>query len=444
MEIVRMRIALILDDLIYDSIKVEECIIYNPGVGGGTYQFINLFNVLTSSNIHTVYFLHKNKTNFTDIPRILNVTYTDYENLFESLEKLHLDNIILPQRFGYDLLENFSSLGVPITYRCGNYLNSNEIEYLSKKIVKNVVCLNWEHASKYYDTSIYEKIRIIPNFINFGILEANRYSFIKTKDLEKFVITYMGSISPSKGLHLLAKVWHKIVKKIPNAELHIIGSDTLYGQIFGSSAPNNISSYEKRVRSIFDKNPFSAAKVVYHGKLGIDKYKIIKNSNIGIVNPSGLSEVFTNSVVDFSLFDIPVLGRNKFGLVSMIEDGLNGYKFNSLNGLVNKIVFIHNNDLDFNGLNFLMDKFTGRNVVYNWLILFDDSKSQDFLYPTRKISLKMLFHNYFFLRIIFRKIQDIAPFWPSVIEIEFFFKYSYRRLKSLFKFLLITLIFTLY
>lgn len=429
MEIIRMRIALIVDDLMYDSITVEECIYYNPGVGGGTYQFINLFNVLTSSNIHAVYFFHKNKTNFTDIPSILNVIYTDYDNLFESLENLHLDNIILPQRFGYDLLENFSSLGVPITYRCGNYLNSNEIEYLSKKIVKNVVCLNWEHASKYYDTSIYEKIRIIPNFINFGILETNRYTFSKTKDLEKFVITYIGSITPSKGLHLLAKVWHKIVENIPNAELNIIGSTALYGQKQETLNSNYMTSYETKVKKIFNKSPLSAVRVVYHGKLGIDKYNIIQSSDVGIVNPSGMSEVFTNSVVDFSLFDIPVLGRNRYGLVSMIEDGVNGFKFNNLRSLVNRINFIHNNKLNIHGLNFLKDKFVGRNEVYNWLVLFDYSKSQDFLLPTKEIKLKMLFHNYFFLRVLSRKIQFLIPSYPATIEIEFFLKKVYRRIR---------------
>lgn len=426
-----MNIAIVEDDTYYNSIKVDDCKLFNPGVGGGTYQFINLYNVLSTSNFN-VYFVHKNKSNFIDIAPGKNILFDNNQELFEILEDLNLDNIILPQRFGYDLLDKFKLLSVPITYRCGNYLNAKEVKYLSNDIVKNVVCLNWEHASKCYDTDLFHKIVIIPNFINLDILKRPLKSYNANAE-NSFVITYIGSITPSKGLHLLAKVWHKIVKIIPNAELNIIGSKSLYDAKLDNSH-NIYSPYEMKVKAIFDKDSVSSSKVVYHGKLGIEKYSIISKTDIGVVNPSGKSEIFTNSVVDFSLYNVPVLGRNKYGLVSMIENGINGFKFNSLEGLIDKIIYIYkNNDIEFKGVEFIKRKFANESYSFkNWILLFHENKRNSLLFSNIKHSKKMVFHNLFALRVISRYLQKLIPFSPSVLGIEFFLKDNYRKTRKFF------------
>lgn len=427
-----MNIALVEDDSKYNNIKIEDCKLFNPGIGGGTYQFINLFYVLSLVKGYNIFFLHRNKSNFTDLPLEKNLIYENEEKLFEILLSLNLDNIILPQRFGYDLLDRFAFLNVPITYRCGNYLNSTEVKYLSLDIVKNVVCLNWEHASKCYDTLIYKKISIIPNYINFDILNMYQFdnTFVNLQD--KFQITYIGSITPSKGLHLIAEVWKEIIKKIPNAQLNVIGSKSLYDHTLDRQSTKSTDSYEIRVKSLFEKDPFSAGKVVYFGNLGIEKYEIISKSNLGLVNPSAKSEIFTNSVIDFSLFNVPVLGRNKYGLVSMIEDGENGFKFNNLRDLVKKVIYVYDHkELDFNGRDFIEKKFGGINSVFNWQLLFNENYNNDYLVSNYKPKLKDILHNYFFLRVLSRKFKFFFPTFPAVVEIEFFMKKIYRKLKKI-------------
>lgn len=426
-----MKIALIEDDSNYNYITVEECKTSNPGIGGANYQFINLFNVLSSSGFLEVYFVHLNETNFLDIPKESNIIYHKDLSLYDILSCLELDHIILPQRFDFNFMDAFLSLKVPLTIRCGNYINSREVKCYSNNIVKNVICLNWEQASKCYDTKIYKKISIIPNFINFDVLNTLFYNESRTDFRDKFIITYIGSISASKGLHILASVWHKISILIPNAELHIVGSTSLYGEIDLSIDSEVRGSYEIKVKSIFDRNLISSNKVVYHGKLGIEKYKVIINSDVGIVNPSGKSEVFTNSVIDFSLFNVPVLGKNRYGLVSMIEQGVNGYKFNNLREMTRYISLIYNNkDLKFKGLEFIRSRFSNEvHSVNNWALLFDNQFENSFLVRNKKVTLRMIFHNLFYLRVISKVIRTLIPVFPSLVDFEFLFKKFYRKIK---------------
>ena len=41
-------------------------------------------------------------------------------------------------------------------------------------------------------------------------------------------VVYIGSIVPLKGVHLLTRVWKKVLSSVPDAQLFIIGSGKLY------------------------------------------------------------------------------------------------------------------------------------------------------------------------------------------------------------------------
>ena len=90
---------------------------------------------------------------------------------------------------------------------------------------------------------------------------------------------YLGSLVPQKGFHLLAKIWLKVVERVPNARLVVIGS----GKLYDSNAQLgdwNIAdkNYEDKYIKPFlvdieSGNPHASVKLM--GKMGLEKKELL-------------------------------------------------------------------------------------------------------------------------------------------------------------------------
>lgn len=104
-------------------------------------------------------------------------------------------------------------------------------------------------------------------------------------------------------LHILAKSWKKVLAKVPDAQLYIIGSGKLYNRNshlgkFGIADEN----YEKEfIKFLVDNNKKLLPSVHFLGLLGEDKYKILGNCKVAVPNPSGNTECLPITVIEMQL-----------------------------------------------------------------------------------------------------------------------------------------------
>lgn len=136
--------------------------------------------------------------------------------------------------------------------------------------IKRVVFVGRQQYDQYIDHRICKKATYV-----FNMFYGKLAQYQRKDDYEK-IVTYMGSIIPSKGFHILAEQWKKIVEQVPDAELYVIGSGSLYskGARLGEYGIAD-SEYEKRfVPYLTDEQGKILNSVHFCGVLGQEKYEI--------------------------------------------------------------------------------------------------------------------------------------------------------------------------
>jgi glycosyltransferase involved in cell wall biosynthesis len=113
-------------------------------------------------------------------------------------------------------------------------------------------------------------------------------------------VTYIGSLVPQKGFHVLAKAWTQVIQVCPDAVLNVIGTGKLYNRnsqlgSFGIADAN----YEKEFMPyLIDENEKLLPSVKFRGILGTEKNKILENTRVGVPNPWGKTETFGYTAVE--------------------------------------------------------------------------------------------------------------------------------------------------
>ena len=174
----------------------------------------------------------------------------------------------------------------------------------------------------------------------------------------------------------MAKNWHKIVKKVPNAKLNIIGS----GQVHSRNTKlgdKNIAeeNYEKLIFKYLERKGIPKDSYRFYGILGTEKSQILKSTTVGIVNPTGKTETFGLSVSEFNLSGVPVVTKRVNGLFDTLIN-----KYNGLNYILNcnfhkKVIKLLidnklNTKLGLNGYEYVTSQFNIDLVVSYWNDLF--------------------------------------------------------------------------
>ena len=115
-------------------------------------------------------------------------------------------------------------------------------KYARNPNIAKIVNVSREQLDNYRDNKAFLKSCYIYNWM---YLENNKEKHIPFAERNNEV-TYIGSLIPSKGFHLLAKVWKEVIRNVPNAHLNVIGNGCVYGE--SKLGKYNIASesYEKQ------------------------------------------------------------------------------------------------------------------------------------------------------------------------------------------------------
>lgn len=269
----------------------------NPGLPGSEYEFLLIPFLLEERKKVEPYLLvnfegnfpHKNVVKIKTLDDccqwcenndvkilVVDIKYIDLK-LFEKYH--HLSFVIWAHNnVGYSLLKKISKL-------------SN---------IKRIVNCGREQMELYRDHIASLKSTYIYNIFPF---KTKEYYQSKIDFTDNHNVVYMGSMVKTKGFHILAKAWKQVLSEIPDANLYVIGSGTLYNSEaklgkYGIAE----EAYESQfIPYLTNKKGDLLPSVHFMGLLKEEKYDVMGKCKVAVPNPSGLSECLPITSIEMQL-----------------------------------------------------------------------------------------------------------------------------------------------
>lgn len=396
----------------------------NPGIGGT--QF---------TTVATAYYLNQLYQDQVEV-----LIFANHIDLFPPSLKAHyasddVDAALKSDKEGCDVYIFKSRSGIHPIYQVLRQLNVRAIarsnntpdiaglnQIANCPAIRCHVCISQEQLDGLRDHRIFEKsTRIFHAF--------NPENFIPSNDVIKKenTVVFLGNLIHEKGFHHLARVWLDVIDKRPDAKLIVIGSGKLYNRDkplgkWGIAEEGYEANYIRPF--LADKDGNVIESVYFAGLLGEEKIEILQNADVGVVNPSGNTETFCSSALEFQASGTPVVSAAKGGLLDTVAHGKTGLLGRTDKALARNILYLLNNptiarQFGLNGMNFVREKFSYQVNARNWLDLIRCVCNDE--QPQQQPIEQNYFHNSKFLREGIRILRQSAPAlknMPSLSEIK--------------------------
>lgn len=173
-------------------------------------------------------------------------------DMLNEAKKHGIDLLIIDSRWPLNLIKNLiqlSGIKVIVWCHCVGSLYRHLL-FSQWDAIRKVVFVSRGHYLNYIDNPIINKSSFVFNAVsvndNIHRNRENSHSILDPMMPSSWVL-----LMNSKGFHVLAKAWPEVLRLVPDARLHVIGSANLYGGRFkigplGIAAEN----YEKSLASI--------------------------------------------------------------------------------------------------------------------------------------------------------------------------------------------------
>ncbi|WP_338705296.1 glycosyltransferase family 4 protein [Priestia aryabhattai] len=328
-----MKIAFYLDNKNSKDIDYSQPYMGNPGVGGTQFMI----------SLLSWYYAQKYKNNNI----ILYAPYVDFlpnetnnvqaNSLIEAYAQADEDKadfFICRSTKEVSFFNHINKGKTKVILWGHNFATFKELNLIAKsKTVAQYICVSKEQLKLIQGHKAFHKSSYIYNAIPTDIYPENN----DTRNDRS--ICYLGSIVPSKGFDVTAKLWRHLYDRGIKVKLHVIGS----GQLYNKSAElgeYGIAQQEfenQFIKYLIDDKGNMLDDVIFHGLLKFkEKTDVMADMTIGIINPTGETETFGISAIEFQALNIPVITCNRGGLKNTVMDGNTGYLSNSFEELVEK------------------------------------------------------------------------------------------------------------
>ena len=289
----------------------------NPGLPGSEYEFLLVSQLLDKRNngleIHLL-------ANFDGtFPHSHIVKVTDLESCCKVCEEMGIGTLVVDVKyFDKAVMDGYAKLDYIIwAHNCmpiRQLTLFNELRY-----IKRIVCVGREMMELFRDHPVSWKTNYIYNI--FPVREKNYYEGMMG-DCNSHDVVYMGCLIEEKGFHILAKAWKKIVEKVSDAQLYVIGNGRLYDKHaplgkYGHASPEYESKF---MPYLIDEEGRVLESVHFMGIMGEEKYKVMSHCKVGVPNPSGQSETFCISGIEMQLYGANVVSINVPAYIDTFAD----------------------------------------------------------------------------------------------------------------------------
>ena len=429
-----MNIAIYIDNRNIRDVDCFDLTKGNPGIGGTEYSILLLAQIIK---------LYKREIRVTLLAeKAAKLPCVDKTVLIDGLDKVasvsakeQIDILIISSRREGKILpeyffEQIESKKIKTIIWGHNYYYSNYCERIADcEAIKANVFVGRQQYDRYIDHRIIDKSTYIYNM--YPMVEKR-----KRTSAGSHAVTYIGSLVPEKGFQILAAIWKKILNQVPDAELYVIGSGKLYSRNarlgkYGIAEENFEAQF---MPNLVDENGRVLSSVHFLGVLGAEKDEVILKTGVGVVNPTGRTETFGISALDFESMGVPVVTIAKGGFLDTVVDHKTGILSAKSSKIADGIIeLLKNNKMNEDygraGIE-LAREFTPERILINWLDLFEkvlNRKPIEYKNPN-----SFIWSNLKWLRITNRKFKAILRIKKgfSVIGIESFARGILRRIKS--------------
>lgn len=365
-----MKISFYLNDSGYKNIDLSKPNIGNPGVAGTQYSFaMILFNYSLRYN-DEIYFFHTNKSNLYSF----NVKCVVANNQIEALHKAKEMNcyylVVFVDDINDQLLKACENSDVKLIGWAHNFTQYPFLEKINNyDSYYRTVYVGKQQYFKYVDDDSFGKAVLIEN-----MYRVNHKDFLEKKEP---IVCFTGAIRKSKGFHVLASIWKDILKKVPNAQLYVLGSGNLYNQ--NSKVQSKYGIADEKYEDLFmpyllDENGQILKSVHFLGIVGL-KDEIYSKVRVGVLNPTGISECLPITALEFESYNIPVLTCRKKGNVDAVKHKVSGLVSHTKFGLKRNIVKMLKNDYLYEKISktsakFVEERFDPCLICSRWHDLF--------------------------------------------------------------------------
>ena len=404
------KIAFFLQNGTLKNVDCRNAWISNPGIGGAEYQIIAIS-----------YFLSKNKKfdltlyaqkNYLLPQEIHVIETTDLNSALEHASNNNVEIFVINYSNDCSNFKIYTSIKLIIW--CHNFVNSTKLNYYAKhNTYVKLIGVGREQIDMYLDHQAYLKSDYIYNGFNFDYYYSISNNLTPIEE-RKNIVTYIGSIVPSKGFHYLAKAWPQVLKEVPDAELYIIGSGKLYNRNEKLGYLNIAESkYEETFSQyITDTEGKLLPSIHVMGIMGAKKNDILRITKVGVPNPSGESETFGISAVEMLLMGCMVTTKKCCGYLDTVN--CYGLLYSNTKSLPQHIIQLLKNPIQIEHkqlFNELKLKFDFNTIISEWERLLLDPFTQlhslennipnlSFSKKSEKIMLKKIKQKYSLYKII--------------------------------------------
>ena len=428
-----MKIGFYIDNNFLKKIDMSMLEYGNPGIGGSEYMILSLVHELSKKNQFEITLFSKEPLDLTNIN---NVLIEDLKNIFIQSNECEIDLLVLKYIQNISFLDiKFNTKKINFVLWAHNIIPNYQLAILSKnQNLKALVCVSKEQQDLFRDNKIFYKSTYIYN----GIYEKQiENDLLKYNDRDNEV-TYIGSIVAEKGFHILAKAWPKVLKKVPNAKLNVIGTGKLYNKN-SKLGQYKIAeeNYEKSFMPFLTKdNGDILDSVKFWGILGKEKKNILKKTKVGVPNPSGLTETFCLSAVEMQLNGCLVISKKYVGLLETVLQP-SKLLYNTDRKLHLEIIEALNTKKEINISEVqkqLLNKFSFEIIIQKWIDLFEKIESKEMV--NNDFQIKNLFYNFKWLREFNRIIKKNIPFCKNLPELDTYLHLisKYLKVRDLIKY----------
>ena len=333
-----MKIAFFLKNELIQGVDWQNIMLGNPGVGGSEYLIVLTSYMLTLSAKYDVTLIVQCKSSF---PKELKIAYAS--NLRESIifcDKNDISYLVFkeyPRWIKEGCFRNIP-LNVGLILWCHNFLSSTTLNYYSEiPSIKSVICVGREQLDLYRDHRLFEKMDYIYN--GFPVPDNPPSDILPSKERNN-IVSYIGSIMPFKGFQILARAWKTILSCVPDAQLYVIGSGKVYDD---NSSLGKYGIADEKFEKEFmpyltDTKGNILPSVHFMGRMGTEKIEIIKQTKVGVPNPSGDTETFGVGALEFEIMGCEVVTRRCCGYLDTVYNKDNLYTARKARSLARIVV----------------------------------------------------------------------------------------------------------
>lgn len=288
-------------------------------------------------------------------------------------------------------------------------------KYARNPNIARIVNVSREQMDNYRDNKAFLKSCFIYNWMYLDINKEEQIPFCDRNN----EVTYIGSLIPSKGFHLLAKVWNEVINYVPDAHLNVIGNGCVYGDAKLGKYNLAAATYENQFISYLTNKGGVIPSVTFWGRLGPDKYSILARTKVGVPNPTGLTETFCLSAVEMGLHGAWLATKRRGGYLDTIPP-FAGKLFCKEDELAQYIIDgLRKTDYDSECyINYCKDNFSLEKVLPKWLDMFNSIAAGKKVNVDETIINKD--YNFKYLKEINRRIKSTIPFGYLLPTVEWY------------------------